>query len=265
MNVSQQTSRKEELMTQNQILYQRHLEDVRSHQANELETNRANVARETETHRNNVAIETETNRHNVVTENETHQHNYQSRLLQSRQLDIQAAHNREMENISKAQLAINERLGYQNLEELKRSNRAQEELKRQQTRVTENYNKQQAQIAQYNAQTQRAYTQGQLEEQNRHNLAQESLTAQQTNVQKQIADINATISRMNAETAARSTQINEFDALTRRKKMESDVVVNQINANASYMNAQANMLKSAISAGRWVSDMLSNVQLPVAK
>lgn len=69
-------------MTQNQINYQRSLEERRHNLAGEVETNRSNVRREelqsesnVETRRSNLAREAETNRSNLARELETNRSN----------------------------------------------------------------------------------------------------------------------------------------------------------------------------------------------
>lgn len=92
-------------MTANQINYQRHLEDIRSHQVQERETNRANRARETETNRanlkseeltarrdqesqrHNAAVELETNRSNLARELETNRSNLANETIKRKQID----------------------------------------------------------------------------------------------------------------------------------------------------------------------------------
>lgn len=64
-------------MTNNQINYQRQVEDARHNVASENETSRHNVVTEGETQRHDVVTESETNRHNVSTEMETSRHNIQ--------------------------------------------------------------------------------------------------------------------------------------------------------------------------------------------
>lgn len=101
------TSERRLAMTQNEIAYQTHLEQVRSNQARELETHRANVASETETNRHQLATETETNRHNVITENQESQrimesirHNTATENVQWGNLRELMTHNRNVENES---------------------------------------------------------------------------------------------------------------------------------------------------------------------
>lgn len=95
-------------MTQNQIAYQVHLENVRSHLATEAETSRSNQAREKETQRSNLANEaeniryhtgtmTETNRHNVATEEETKRHNLFGETLETNKLAEQIRSNKVRE------------------------------------------------------------------------------------------------------------------------------------------------------------------------
>lgn len=55
-------------MTNNQVNYAKHREDVRHNVVSEIETNRSNVARETETNRHNVVTTNEMERHNRETE-----------------------------------------------------------------------------------------------------------------------------------------------------------------------------------------------------
>lgn len=69
-------------MTENQLRYLAHQENVRHNLATEghnvnvlAETARSNLAKEGETHRANVAHETETNRSNVRKETEQKRHN----------------------------------------------------------------------------------------------------------------------------------------------------------------------------------------------
>lgn len=64
-------------MTNNQINYQRQVEEARHNVASEAETSRHNVMTEGETQRHDVATESETNRHNVSVEMETSRHNIQ--------------------------------------------------------------------------------------------------------------------------------------------------------------------------------------------
>lgn len=78
-------------MTQNQINYQRHREDVRSHQSQEAETQRANRAneeltrsRDSETKRANLEREAETKRSNQAREAEEYRSNYAKELENNR-------------------------------------------------------------------------------------------------------------------------------------------------------------------------------------
>lgn len=99
-------------MTQNQINYQRHLEDVRSNTAREAEnirsnrareeeTKRANLAneyltssRDAETARANLAREQETNRSNLAREIETNRSNLSNEYLKSQQIRTESADRR---------------------------------------------------------------------------------------------------------------------------------------------------------------------------
>lgn len=74
-------------MTENQINYQKHLETVRSNQAQEKLTSE----RDAETKRSNLAREFETNRSNVVREDETHRSNLVSEYLKKYNTDTAAA------------------------------------------------------------------------------------------------------------------------------------------------------------------------------
>lgn len=85
-------------MTQNQIAYQKNLEEKRSHLAQEdltqrrdAETARANQAREYETHRANVTGERETNRSNLARELETNRANLESERLKKYASDLSYA------------------------------------------------------------------------------------------------------------------------------------------------------------------------------
>lgn len=89
-------------MTANQINYQKHLEDIRSHRAGEQENYRSNTAREAEnlrshlrseqlqqdqnaeTRRSNLAREAETNRSNLARELETNRSNLAKELETNR-------------------------------------------------------------------------------------------------------------------------------------------------------------------------------------
>lgn len=95
-------------MTQNQINYQRHKEDVRTHQAQEAESERshreseriaqlqyeeakrANQARESEAYRANTTQEKETNRSNLARELETNRANLVKEQLTKYQVDTSA-------------------------------------------------------------------------------------------------------------------------------------------------------------------------------
>lgn len=90
-------------MTQNQINYAAHLENVRSHVSNEQETKRANQAREFETNRSNLANEQETKRHNLASENETKRHNLFGESIQTQTLEETKRSNRVNESNSKLQ------------------------------------------------------------------------------------------------------------------------------------------------------------------
>lgn len=100
-------------MTQNQIRYWEHVENVRS-----------NKVREAENYRHNTVTERETTRHNVSTEGETHRHNVVSEAQTDKQLSEIARHNRASENISYGQIS----LGYSQLAETSRHNKQQELL-----------------------------------------------------------------------------------------------------------------------------------------
>lgn len=70
------------------ILTKQYDEAVRSHLASEAETHRANVAREKEENRSNLAKELEQNRSNVARENENHRTNVANETLRSVEADI---------------------------------------------------------------------------------------------------------------------------------------------------------------------------------
>lgn len=138
-------------MTRNQILYQEHLEKVRSNRAGEdltrrrdeetkranlasesmtahrdAETARANQAREQETNRSNLANELEKNRSNRAQESEnfransareaeTHRSNLAIELLRNRELHETATHNRNTEaEINRSNLARELETAYHN-------------------------------------------------------------------------------------------------------------------------------------------------------
>lgn len=98
-------------MTQNQIAYQKLMEDKRSHLASETETNRANLARETETNRANLAAEAENLR--------SHTRNEQ---IAQGQLDEQIRHQQTVEKETNRSNLAREL-------ETRRANMAQEGLK----------------------------------------------------------------------------------------------------------------------------------------
>lgn len=96
-------------MTNNQINYQRSLEDKRAHLAAEIETNRANVARETETQRANkrqeeltAARDAETARSNLAREIETNRSNRANEALTSRKTDYEHSDRRYASDVSAA-------------------------------------------------------------------------------------------------------------------------------------------------------------------
>lgn len=109
-------------MTANQIAYQVHLENVRTHQVGEQETNRSNRAREAETLRSNLARETETNRanlaneaenvryHNLTTE-ETKRHNLFGEQIAANTLEETKRANQVREAESKRSNLANEAIG----------------------------------------------------------------------------------------------------------------------------------------------------------
>lgn len=98
-------------MTPNQVAWQVMLETVRS-----------NKAREQENFRHNVATEGEMYRHNVATETEYRRHNEADEWLHGLSIKEQTRHNIETEKIGYA----NVKLGYDQLSEMKRHNKAQE-------------------------------------------------------------------------------------------------------------------------------------------
>lgn len=99
-------------MTNNQILYQRNLEDRRSHLVSERqrdtelrETGRHNLAQESETGRHNVVTEREAGRHNLAQERETGRHNVAQEGLQREQNAIANAHYNRADTTAASQLA----------------------------------------------------------------------------------------------------------------------------------------------------------------
>lgn len=105
-------------MTQNQINYQKHLEDIRSNVARETENIRANKAREEETRRSNLANEyltgsrdaetarankareQETNRSNLAKEIETNRSNLANESLKSQQIRTESADKRYVAEVN---------------------------------------------------------------------------------------------------------------------------------------------------------------------
>lgn len=109
-------------MTSNQIRYLEHREQTRHNYEVENETKRSNRANEAETYRSNVAREEETYRHNTAYEGETKRHNQAQEYLDLLGINETSRHNRATEGLQGAQI----QLGYANLSELSRSNKARE-------------------------------------------------------------------------------------------------------------------------------------------
>lgn len=124
-------------MTKNQIEYQKLLESKRANRAQETETNRANLMNEElirsrdtatldlrgrelqETQRSNQAREAENFRSNLAREGENKRHNVAQEMENSK-------HNRAQEAIGYGNIS----LGYSNLAEARRSNQANERIRR---------------------------------------------------------------------------------------------------------------------------------------
>lgn len=130
-------------MTQNQLKYWANVETQRANRAMESENFRHNVTSENETRRSNLAREGETNRHNLVAEQ-----------LSGRQLEETKRSNRAQERLGSERNAIsasNVRLGYANLTENTRHNVRGEELTAQSNATQQR----QAATAEKNASTNR--------------------------------------------------------------------------------------------------------------
>lgn len=107
-------------MTSNQLNYQRNLEYARTNRASEFETNRSNLAKEQENYRSNTARETETYRNNVA------------ELEENRRAAI--ARQQEIDRSNRASEALgwsNVNLGYANLAEKAKNDRAIESINAQ--------------------------------------------------------------------------------------------------------------------------------------
>lgn len=195
-------------MTQNQINYQKLLEDQRSNLANEeltrnrdAETARSNVARETETHRSNLARELETNRSNLANEAETNRSNLARELETNR-------HNLATES------------------ETARSNRANEAIG----------NRNAATAERNAAETKRSNLARELET-NRHNLNQEGLTAAQiesdSRVKQQVAQISADATRYTADQRSDAQRYSADQSLKGSYNQALTSRINTIRTNAN--------------------------------
>lgn len=141
-------------MTQIQVEYLKHLENVRSNMVREAETRRSNLATELETQRHNVAGEQETRRKNLAGEALTGGYNQEI-----------VRHNRAVEAVSRAQLGLESRridisqyqAETQRLQagESVRHNRAVEAESARHNRYGEMISSRQAAIDQYSADTAR--------------------------------------------------------------------------------------------------------------
>lgn len=168
--VNDEQSRREVVMTRNEILYQQNLETNRSNVAREIETARANRAGEAETARANQAREAETERSNRAKESqawaslqEQHRHATVTERQADRTQQEAERSNRAKESISWGQLG-----------EQRRANLANEQLKARQVN------------------NQSTYWDESLQEQERSNRAKEQQAAYDTEANKFLSLYNAT-------------------------------------------------------------------------
>lgn len=104
------------IMTNNQLLYLKQVEEGRHNLATEKETNRSNLATESETNRSHLVDEAERNRHNLVSEGigrdtltETSRANLAREANQSDTLAENIRHNKATENLSRLQTKMQAR------------------------------------------------------------------------------------------------------------------------------------------------------------
>jgi hypothetical protein len=183
-------------------------ENTRHNLAVETEAHRSNVAREEETHRSNVAHETETHRHNVVVETETERAN------------------RANEDIKRESNAIgwaNVSLGYANLAEATRHNKANESISQQSVTEAARHNRatervsylnyaqtgrhNSAMVDYYNTQSDRKFItdllglgiqQQRADEDKRHHLVDENLSQQSVNISRGKAVVDGMVAISNS-------------------------------------------------------------------
>lgn len=230
------TSRKEAIMTQNQIAYANYLESGRHNLATEQETHRSNVTNEDigyknygENKRHNVVVEGETRRHNVVNEKENRRHNITTEGEINRH-NVKTEQQTDAVNTetNRHNLAT-EQLGYSQFDETKRHNQAGEgETKRhnlatesqaiaelaESKRKTDTTNATNTTIAQINAK-------GRVEA--------STISALAT---KYVADMNKIIGDDKNATTKQVTQMNNDTAKYNVAQQELTKAVSNANTNA---------------------------------
>lgn len=175
------TSRKEAMMTRNEIAYSQYLEQSRHNLAEEQET----AANNQRVHYGNMRVIGETNRHNLATETEANRSN---RANEAENKRANQAREKEQRRSNKA----SEKLGRANLKETKRHNIAGETTA----------NKTLAETNRHNVVTET--------ETNRSNIANEGLIKYRTDTDaatsKYVADKNAAASKYAADAAASASK-----------------------------------------------------------
>lgn len=195
-------------MTQNQINYQKLLEEQRSNLANEdltrrrdSETARSNLARETETRRSNLANETETRRSNLAREVETNRSNL------AKELEINR-HNVATETETARSNRANEKIGARN-----------------------------AATAAFNArETARSNLAHELEN-NRHNVTTEGLQALQTEADQrtriQVAEIGSDASKYAADQRSSAQRYSADQSRISNRESALSQRINTMRKNAN--------------------------------
>lgn len=150
-------------------------ETIRSNQAREFETNRSNLAREIETNRSNIAQEKERNRSNVASEQETARSHRATEALRTREIGLGYSQLAEAERSNRARELETYRSNTAREIETNRTNLVYEDLQRSRNRQENAHNlKSDANAAQSNLIRER-----QLAESQRANQASERLKDQQ--------------------------------------------------------------------------------------
>lgn len=202
-------------MTNNQINYWRYKEDSRHNKVTEVETERHNRVAEAEIVRHNVVSEGEVYRHNVVTEGEIQRHNIESEALGRAQLDEVVRHNVRSEALETQRIQLGYAqvsLGYSQLQEARRSNIANEQIRGRANEITNAYNQ-----GLLNLRGQEVAISNRAQQENvRHNQAMEYnsfLSATASQKQAEASILNAGANMQNADTNRRNSNTNLLNSI----------------------------------------------------